>query len=54
MRHDQIHQMGGHEEMQSGDHLEMTRQMREKWLWPNCTVILRLQLEFWAGYLPSL
>jgi len=28
-----------HEEMGRGDHLEMTRQMREKWLWTNFTVI---------------
>lgn len=38
--HDQMRHMGGHEDMSSGDHLEMTRKMREKWLWTNFTVIL--------------
>ena len=29
MAHNQMQHTGGHEEMQSGDHLEMTRKMRE-------------------------
>jgi hypothetical protein len=40
MAHEQMPQMEGHEEMQSGNHLEMTRKMREKWLWTNFTVIM--------------
>ena len=40
MAPDQMHHTGGHEEMQSGDHLEMTRKMREKWLWTNFTIML--------------
>jgi hypothetical protein len=31
--------MPEHGQMTEGDHLEMTRQMREKWLWTNFTVI---------------
>jgi hypothetical protein len=31
--------MPKHGQMTEGDHLEMTRQMREKWLWTNFTVI---------------
>jgi hypothetical protein len=31
--------MPEHGEVAEGDHLEMTRQMREKWLWTNFTVI---------------
>lgn len=38
--HDQMRHMGGREATSSGDHLEMTRKMREKWLWTNFTVIL--------------
>ena len=30
---------GGHADTAGGDHREMTRQMREKWLWTNFTVI---------------
>lgn len=30
---------GGHGSMAGGDHLEMTRRMREKWLWTNFTII---------------
>jgi len=38
--HDRMRHMGGHEDMSAGDHLEMTRKMREQWLWTNFTVIL--------------
>jgi len=40
MATDRQRQMDGHDAMSSGDHLEMTRQMRAKWLWTNFTVIL--------------
>lgn len=41
MAADHQRQTGGAEgAMEHGDHLEMTRQMREKWLWTNFTIML--------------